>query len=71
MLDDTEAATFCAWLEAEDAEELATVAHHRVQAARLLEEEESKAIALEQTATTVHQRVPSLSLSSSSPAVAL
>jgi hypothetical protein len=42
----------------------------RVQNARLLLEEESKATALEQTATAARQRVPSPSSSSSSPAAA-
>jgi uncharacterized protein involved in exopolysaccharide biosynthesis len=66
MPDDTEAAALRARLKAivkepEDAE---------TQAACLLEEE-SKAAALEQTATAARQRVPSLPSSSSSPAVAL
>jgi hypothetical protein len=75
MPDDTEAATLRAWLEtivkeAEDTEAQPTVARRHVQAARLLlEEEESKATALEQTATIARQRVPSSSsLSSSSVA---
>jgi hypothetical protein len=57
MLNDTEAAALRARLkaiikEAEDAEAQAAAACHRVQVARLLvEEEESKATALEQTAT--------------------
>jgi transcriptional antiterminator Rof (Rho-off) len=72
MTDDTEAAALRAWLEvivkeAEDVEAQAATAHRRVQAAcLLLEEEESKATALEQTATAARQRVPP----SSSPAVA-
>jgi hypothetical protein len=75
MLDDIEAAALHARLEAiikeaEDAEAQAVAARHRVQAARLLLEEESKATALEQTDTTAHQRVPSSSSSSSSPAMA-
>jgi hypothetical protein len=69
MSDDAKAAALCARLEAiikeaEDAEAHAAVTHRRVQAARLLlEEEESKAIALEQTATAARQRVSPLSLS--------
>jgi negative regulator of replication initiation len=56
MPDDTKAAALCARLEtivkeAEDAEVQATAARRRVQAARLLLEEESKATALEQMAT--------------------
>jgi hypothetical protein len=67
MPDDTEAAALRTRLEtivkeAEDAE---------AQAARLLlKEEESKATAMEQTATTARQRVPSSSSSPSSSAVA-
>jgi hypothetical protein len=59
MPDDTEAIALHARLEAivkevEDAEAQVAAACHRIQAARLLlEEEESKATALEQTATTV------------------
>jgi hypothetical protein len=59
MPDDTDAVALHARLEAivkevEDAEAQAAAARHRIQAARLLlEEEESKATALEQTATTV------------------
>jgi hypothetical protein len=59
MPDDTEAVALHARLEAivnevEDAEAQAAAARHCIQAARLLlEEEESKATALEQTATTV------------------
>jgi sRNA-binding protein len=69
MSDNTEAAALRARLEAivkevEDAEAQAAAARRRVQAARLLEE--SKATALEQTATATHQRVPSSSSSSSS-----
>jgi hypothetical protein len=56
--------------EAEDAEEQAVVAHRHVQATRILLEEESKATALEQTATATRQRVPSSSSSSSSLAAA-
>jgi hypothetical protein len=52
--------------EAEDAKAQAVIARHRVQAARLLLEEESKAIALEQMATSARQHVPS----SSSPVAA-
>jgi hypothetical protein len=76
MPDDTEAAALHARLEAilkeaEDTEAQAAVARHCVQAAcLLLEEEESKATTLEQTATTSRQRVPSSPLSASSPAVA-
>jgi hypothetical protein len=74
MPDDTEAAALRARLEAivkeaEDAEAQATAARHHVQAARFLLEE-SKAAALEQTATAVCQRVPSSSSSSSSPVAA-
>jgi hypothetical protein len=73
--DDTEAAALRARLgaivkEAEDAEAQAVVARHRIQAARLLLKEEFKATALEQTATTARQRVPSSSSSSSSPVAA-
>jgi hypothetical protein len=77
MPDDTEAAGLCARLEViikevEDAEAQAAAARRRVQAARLLlTEEESKATALEQTATAARQRVPSSPLSASSPAAAL
>jgi PHD/YefM family antitoxin component YafN of YafNO toxin-antitoxin module len=76
MSDDTEATTLRAQLEAivkeaEDAEVQATVARHHVQAVRLLlEEEEFKATALEQTATPAHQHMPSSSSSSSSPVAA-
>jgi hypothetical protein len=71
MSDNTKAAALHAQLEtiikeAEDVEAQAATAHHRVQAARLLEEE-FKAAALEQTATAARQHVPS---SSSSPAAA-
>jgi hypothetical protein len=58
MPDDTKAAALCARLETivketEDTEVQATAARRRVQAAcLLLEEEESKATALEQTDTT-------------------
>jgi hypothetical protein len=70
MPDDTEAAALFARLEAivkkaEDSEAQAAAARCRVQATRLLLEE-SKAAALEQTATAARQRVPS----SSSPTVA-
>jgi hypothetical protein len=56
MPDDTEAAALRARLETiikevEDAEAQATAARRRVQAARLLLAEESKATSLEQTAT--------------------
>jgi hypothetical protein len=75
MSDGTEAAALRAWLEAivkeaEDAEAQPATARHRVQATRLLLEEESKATALEQTATAARQRVPSLSSSLSSPSAA-
>jgi hypothetical protein len=76
MPDDTEAASLRARLEAivkeaEDAEVQAAAARHRIQAAHLLlNEEESKATALEQTATAAHQRMPSSSSLSSSPATA-
>jgi hypothetical protein len=73
--DDTEAAALRTRLEAivkeaENAEAQAAVARHRIQAARLLLEEEFKATALEQTATAARQRVPSSSSSSSSPVAA-
>jgi hypothetical protein len=73
--DDTEAAALRVWLEAivkeaKDAEAQAAAARHRIQATRLLEEEESKATALEQTAIATRQRVPSSSSSSSSLAAA-
>jgi hypothetical protein len=75
MPDDTEATAIRARLEAivkeaKDAEAQTAAARHRVQAARLLLEEDSKATALEQTATTARQRVPSSSSSSSSPVAA-
>jgi hypothetical protein len=75
MSDDTEVAALRAQLEAiikeaEDTEAQAATARRHVQAARLLLEEESKATALEQTATTAHQCVSSLSSSSSSPVMA-
>jgi hypothetical protein len=75
MPDDTEATALRARLEAivkeaENAEAQAAAARRRFQAARLLLEEESKATALEQTATAVHQRVSSSSSLSSSPATA-
>jgi hypothetical protein len=74
MPDDTEAAVHRAWLEAnvkeaEDDEAQAIAVHRRVQAARRLLEE-SKATALEQTATGAHQHMPSSSSSSSSPVAA-
>jgi hypothetical protein len=58
MPDDTEIAALRARLEAivkevEDVEAQAAAAHRHVQAARLLLEEESKAIVLAQTATPV------------------
>jgi hypothetical protein len=77
MPDDTEVAALCARLEAiikeaENAEAQGTAARHRIQAAcLLLAEEESKATALEQTATAARQRVPSSPSSASSPAAAL
>jgi transcriptional antiterminator Rof (Rho-off) len=67
MSDDTEAATLRARLEtiikdAEDVEAHAVTAHRRVQAACLvLVEEESKATALEQTATTALSLIPTTS----------
>jgi hypothetical protein len=73
MPDDIEAAALCARLEAiiKDAEAQAVVARRHVQAARLLlEEEEYKATALEQTATAARQCVPSSPSSTSSPAAA-
>jgi hypothetical protein len=75
MSDDTEVAALRARLEtiikeAEDVEAQAAATRCRVQAARLLLEEESKATALEHTATVARQRVPSSSSSSSSPAAA-
>jgi hypothetical protein len=54
----------------DDAEAQAAAARCHVQAARLLLEEESKATALEQTATVTRRRVPSSSASSSSPLTA-
>jgi hypothetical protein len=74
MSDDTEAATLRAWVEAiiketEDVEAQAAAAHCRIQATHLLLEE-SKATALEQTATAVRQRMPSSASSASSPAAA-
>jgi hypothetical protein len=59
MPDDIEAAALRARLEAivkeaEDAEAQAAAARRRVQATRLLLEEESKAAALKQTATAAH-----------------
>jgi hypothetical protein len=59
MPDDTEAAALRALLEtivkeAEDVEAQDAAARRRVQAARLLLEEEPKATALEQTATAAH-----------------
>jgi hypothetical protein len=53
MPDDTETAALCARLKAiiKEGETQAATAHRRVQAARLLLVEESKATALEQTAT--------------------
>jgi hypothetical protein len=77
MPDDIEVATLRARLKAiikevEDSEAQAAVARRRVQVARLiLTEEESKATALEQTATAARQRVPSSPSSASSPAAAL
>jgi hypothetical protein len=73
MPDDTEAAALRARLkailkEAEDTEAQTAAARRRVQVVRLLLKEESKAIALEQTATTARQYVPSSSSLTSSPA---
>jgi hypothetical protein len=70
MLDDTEAAAIRARLEAIVKEAKDSAAHRRIQAARLLEEEQSKGTALEQTATAACQRVQSSSSSSSSPTTA-
>jgi hypothetical protein len=56
--------------EAKDAKVHVAAAHRRVQAARLLLEEESKATTLEQAATAVRQRVLSLPSSSSFSIVA-
>jgi hypothetical protein len=75
MTDDTDAAALRGRLEAiikeaEDAEAQAAAAHRRVQAARLLLAEVSKATALEQTAIAAHQRVPSSPSSASSLAAA-
>jgi hypothetical protein len=75
MPDDTEAAVLHARLEvivkkAEDAEVQVVAARRHVQAVCVLFKEECKDAALEQTATTAHQCVPSPSLSSSSPATA-
>jgi hypothetical protein len=74
MLDDTEATALCArpeaiGKEAEDADAQAAAARRHVQTAHLLLEE-SKATVLEKTATGARQRVPFLSLLSSSPATA-
>jgi hypothetical protein len=76
MSDDTEAAALHAWLETiiketEDVEAQAAAARRHVQAARLLLTEESKATALEQTATAARQRVPSSPASASSPSTVL
>jgi hypothetical protein len=57
--------------KAEDAEAQAAAARRCVQGARLLLEEESKAITLKQTAKAARQRVPSSSSSSSASVVAL
>jgi hypothetical protein len=76
MPDDIEVAALRARLKAiikkaEDAEAQAIAARHRVQVVRLiLVEEESKATALEQTATAARQCVPSSISSASSPAAA-
>jgi hypothetical protein len=72
MPDDTEVDALRAQLEAivkeaEDTEAQATATRRRVQAAHLLLEEESKAVALEQTATTARHCMPSSSSSLSSP----
>jgi hypothetical protein len=75
MLHDVETAALRARLEAiikeaEDVKAHAAAARRRVQAARLiLTEEDSKATALEQTATAARQRVPSSPSSASSLAV--
>jgi septal ring-binding cell division protein DamX len=69
MSDDTKPATLCARLEAIIKEVEAAAVRHRIQAARL-PEEESKATALEQTATAAHQCVLALSSSPSSHAPA-
>jgi hypothetical protein len=71
MPDDTEATALRARLEAiikeaEDAKAQAAAARRRVQAARLLLTEESKAATLEQTVTAARQRVPSSPSSASS-----
>jgi hypothetical protein len=74
--DDTEAAPLRARLkaiikEAEDVEAQAAATRRRIQAARLLlADEESKATALELTATAARQRVPSSPSSTSSLAAA-
>jgi hypothetical protein len=75
MPDDTEAVALRARLEAiikkaEDVEAQAATARRRIQAARLLLAEESKATALEQMATAARQRVPPSPSSASSPAAA-
>jgi hypothetical protein len=75
MPDDTEVATLRTRLEAiikeaKGAEAQAATARRCVQAARLLLAEESKATALEQTATAARQHVPSSLSSASSPATA-
>jgi hypothetical protein len=68
MPNDTEATGLHAQLETivKAAEAQATATYRLVQDTHLLHEEESKATALEQTATTAHQCVPSSSSSSSS-----
>jgi hypothetical protein len=75
MSDDTEADVLRVRLEViikepEDVEAQPAAAYRRVQAARLLLAEESKAIVLEQTATAARQRMPSSPSSASSPAAA-
>jgi hypothetical protein len=72
MPNGTEAAALRAWLEAivEDVEAQPAAVRHHIQVARLLLEEESKATALEQTATTARQSVPSSSSSLSSSVAA-
>jgi hypothetical protein len=73
LLDDTEADALHAQLKSiiKEAKDIEAQADVHVQATYLLlEEEESKATALEQMATAPRQRVPSSSSSSSSPDVA-
>jgi hypothetical protein len=69
MSDDTEATVLCARLKA-IVKEVEDIEVQAVTARLFLKEEESKATALEQTATTARQCVPYSSSSSSSPVAA-